>query len=264
MSTGFGQQASRQSMSNLRRIRQTTEACPHELQSNRPEGRAVESETRNTAMSKKGQPREKSANQPPKKWLRADHAQRRAMVVEHAIRLLTRHGPDAVTMRRVAGSLRVGTMTLYTYVDGQDGLQRAMTERGFEMLHQQCAQRSTYETDQSWIGGAMSYIQFAIEHPNLFKLMFDVPMSDDDDIKVLQGGFAGLHEVVKQRLQKTGTPMDALDAEAKRLAGQYWIGLHGIATLAVSGRLAVLDQSLENLLADMLKRIAPTKPDREP
>jgi len=41
------------------------------------------------------------------------------LIIETALDLLRRRGPQDVTMRRVAARLGVGAMTLYTYIDGQ-------------------------------------------------------------------------------------------------------------------------------------------------
>lgn len=52
-----------------------------------------------------------------------------AVVVDAGLRILQRDGLDAVTMRRVATELDTGPASLYVYVDGRDGLCRAMLNR---------------------------------------------------------------------------------------------------------------------------------------
>lgn len=52
-----------------------------------------------------------------------------AVVIDAALRILQRDGLDAVTMRRVATELDTGPASLYVYVDGRDGLCRAMLNR---------------------------------------------------------------------------------------------------------------------------------------
>lgn len=179
------------------------------------------------------------------------------MIVDVAIKLLHRHGPDAVTIRRVASKLGVGAMTLYTYVEGQHGLQRDMVRRGFEMLGEHCCESSTLTSEHSWRGGARAYLSFAIENPNLYKLMFDVPMASDD-ADLLHGGFQPLLDRVIEQLSCSGLAGKRLEREARAAAGRYWIGLHGLAMLAISGRLVVLEGDLDHLLDDLLPRVAPT------
>jgi AcrR family transcriptional regulator len=163
-------------------------------------------------------------------------------------------------MRRVAGELGVGAMTLYTYFPNQQALRRAMIRRGFELLYQRCDAASTLDTPAGWRGGARSYLQFALDHPNLYKLMFDNPMSEDDG-DLLEGGFEALLAKVRPRVADQAEPTEhqqSVNREARRAAGRYWIALHGLAMLAIAGRLTVLEGDLDEILDDLLPRIAPT------
>lgn len=190
------------------------------------------------------------------KWRRADHDQRRALITDTALKLLDKKDLDAVTMRAVADRLGVGAMTLYTYVDGKHGLHREMVRRGFNMLNTGCAENSTLDQAEGWRGGARAYLNFAINNPKLYKLMFDHFMADDDQ-DLLHGGFQHLFDKVKNRLHCDGCAHDDLDRQARARAGRFWIALHGLATLAIAGRLCVLEGGLDHLLDDLLKHVAP-------
>ncbi len=190
------------------------------------------------------------------RWQSADHAQRRTMIVKVALKLLDERGLSAVTMRAVAGKLGIGAMTSYTYVDGQGGLHREMVRAGFEQLSQGCDAASTLGTSAGWRGGAKAYLRFAVDHPNLYKLMFDYPMPDDDR-DVLRGGIEPLFTKVRGRLEAQGLSGPALEKQIIARAGRFWIALHGLASLAIAGRLAVLDGGADELLDDMLRHVAP-------
>ncbi|MCG8512226.1 MAG: TetR/AcrR family transcriptional regulator [Rhodospirillales bacterium] len=192
-----------------------------------------------------------------KRWKLADHQQRVTFIVDAALQLLHAEDLESVTMRRVAQQLGIGTMTLYTYVEGQVGLHRAMVERGFDTLNQACMAASTLEAEGTWRGGSHAYIQFATTQPNLYKLMFDHPMLPDE-LEMLHGGFQPLLEKVSNRLRMAGMPENQIETEARKRAGRFWIALHGLATLAIAGRLAVLHGNLDHLIDDLLEHIAPT------
>ena len=192
-----------------------------------------------------------------KRWPEADHAERQALIVACSLELLAEQGRPGVTMRAVAGRLGVGAMTLYTYFDSQEALWRGMVRRGFELLYRQCEAGSTLHTTGDWRGSARQYLQFAVQHPNLYKLMFDTPVVEDDS-DLLEGGFEALLEKVRQGLDEQEGTGRRNETRVRRAAGRYWIALHGLAMLAIAGRLSVLEGDLDTLLDDLLPRIAPT------
>ena len=196
-------------------------------------------------------------------WKEGDRDARRELIVQVAFAMLQDDGEEAVTIRRIAGALGVGAMTLYTYVDGLDDLHRRIIARGFEIIHENCStaceQGSTHDDD--WMPGARAYVRFAIDHPNLYHLMFATPVDPDDEQfeQIMHGGFAGLHEAVRERLTAAGLTGTKLDTETRRTAGRYWIALHGLATLAIAGRMHVLHGKLDDVLRDLVEATAPTK-----
>jgi AcrR family transcriptional regulator len=194
-----------------------------------------------------------------RRWKSANRDERREQIINAALDLLHRKCPTDVTIRNVARKLGVGAMTLYTYIDGQDELQREMARRGFDMLQHGCDEASTLEGEQSWRGGALHYIQFAIDNPNLYHLMFSIPgtMGGADD-EILRGGFQHLLDKVRGELMAQGMTGRNLDRQARDAAGRFWIALHGLASLAIAGRLSVVDRDIDFLLDDMLARVAPT------
>lgn len=203
------------------------------------------------------QPRATPFRTENRRWHQADRDQRRELITNTALKILHRKGLDAVTMRAVADQLSIGTMTLYTYVKGKHGLHREMVCRGFELLNQGCAESSTLGTSEAWRGGARAYLQFALDNPNLYRLMFDHFMADDDQ-DLLHGGFQHLFDKVKERMHASDPGLhDDLDRAARASAGRFWIALHGLATLSIAGRLVVLEGGLDHLLDDLLKHVAP-------
>jgi len=191
-----------------------------------------------------------------KRWAKADRAERAELIMLIGLELLRERGAEAVTIRKVADRLGVGAMTLYTYIDGQDGLRRAMIRRGFELLHHNCCQASTLGNAHGWKGGAMAYLRFAHDHPNLYKLMFNTPLPDTDQ-DLLSAGFSGLLDRVRQRLADAGHDPATLEREALDQAGRFWISLHGLASLAIAKRLGTLERDLDELLDDLLERVSP-------
>lgn len=198
-----------------------------------------------------------------RRWKDLDRDRRRDLIVQVAFDMLQDDGEEAVTIRRIAAAIGVGAMTLYTYVDGLEDLHRRIIARGFDIIHENCS--SACETgrrhEHDWMPGARSYVQFAIDHPNLYHLMFATTVDPDDEQfdQIIHGGFTGLFEVVREHLASNGLSGKPLELETKRAAGRYWIALHGLATLAIAGRMQVLHGTLDEVLEHLLDAVAPTK-----
>ena len=198
-----------------------------------------------------------------RQWKELDREGRRSLIVEVAFGMLQDDGEDAVTIRRIAAAIGVGAMTLYTYVDGLEDLHRQIIAKGFEIIHNSCSNAcdQNRKHDDDWMPGARAYVRFATEHPNLYHLMFETPVDPDDEQfdQIMHGGFAGLHEVVRERLASGGLTGKALETETRKAAGRYWIALHGLATLAIAGRMQILHGSLDDVLQHLVDAVAPTK-----
>lgn len=192
-------------------------------------------------------------------WRNADHDKRRAMIVDAALALLHQRGLEAVTIRNVAQRLGVGAMTLYTYIGGQTELLAEMARQGFEMLSEGCDASSTLEIDEDWRGGSRSYLQFALDNPNLYNLMFSLPPDKGGvDESILQSGFQNLIDKVRLRLDDGSCNAAELDRRALQSAGRFWIALHGLASLAIANRLGVLGGDLDEVLDGLLECVAPS------
>lgn len=154
----------------------------------------------------------------------------RERVVDAALTLADRDGMTAVSMHRVAKELGVGTMTLYTYVDGKDDLLDAMTS---ELLG-----RIELPVDGDWdarIRAAMLATRdVADQHPSLAGLiMTRVPHTDVKRSR---------HDHTTEQLLRAGFSEEDADHAAQMLWGLIGGLLLGkrtgvfVAAEAVTGR----------------------------
>ena len=197
-----------------------------------------------------------------RRWQTADSEERRRLIVAAAIDLLSQRRRNGVTMRRVAHRLGIGTMTLYTYIESQAVLYREMTCRGFELLDEICHRHSTLGAQAKWRGGARAYLQFAMDNPNLYSLMFDVPIATGpdgrEDEQILRGGCQSLVDKVLAEMAQQGLRGPQLQARAYEAAGRFWFALHGLASLLIAGRTSIFNRDVDELLDDLIEHVAPT------
>jgi AcrR family transcriptional regulator len=86
--------------------------------------------------------------------------------------LLERGGPDAVTTRAVCDAANVGAPTLYHHYGDKNGLLDALVAKGVKaFLKRKQTAADTADALADLISGWESFIGFALERPQLFRLM---------------------------------------------------------------------------------------------
>ena len=105
----------------------------------------------------------------------------RERLVDAAERLFAQHGLEAVTMRQLAAELGVSPMTPYRYFADKDDILTAVRTRAFN--------RHAEALELAFEGGAntieranavgRAYLDFALSHPEAYKLMFDIAQPNE-------------------------------------------------------------------------------------
>jgi AcrR family transcriptional regulator len=86
--------------------------------------------------------------------------------------LLEQGGPDAVTTRAVCDAANVGAPTLYHHYSDKNGLLDALVAKGVKaFLKRKQAVPDTADARADLISGWGSFVEFALERPQLFRLM---------------------------------------------------------------------------------------------
>jgi AcrR family transcriptional regulator len=89
-------------------------------------------------------------------------------IVNAAFRILREKGPEAVVARAVANELGSSTMPIYSYMKSKDLLIEALLKRALAVLYDYMTQE---RTGDMWIDWGVGHVIFALEEPQLFKLI---------------------------------------------------------------------------------------------
>lgn len=163
----------------------------------------------------------------------------RAGLLDVAARLLSEHGPRALSARRVAAEASSSTMALYTHFGGMSGLVRAMVREGFVRLEQHLnAVGATDDpvADMALLGRA--YRRNALANSHLYSVMFGgsslagFSLSEEDR---QAGRYTLLHAV--ECAVRCGTAGRFSTVQPEMTASQMWIAVHGLVTLELGGYL---------------------------
>jgi AcrR family transcriptional regulator len=149
-------------------------------------------------------------------------------ILDAAEDLLERDGAEALTTRAVCQAADVTAPTLYHHFGDKQGLQRAIVARGIaRFLALKRANRQTRDPIADLRRGWDGWIAFAIERPNLFRLMLESTRSDPSPS---QETFAIMRAIVA-RLHADGR----LKTDIETAARTIWAAANGVLTLFLQG-----------------------------
>lgn len=156
----------------------------------------------------------------------------RTLLIERAARMLRHREP--ITLRSLVAGTDVSTMAIYTHFGGMEGLWRALRQEGFTRLAASLS-TVTLSTDpvQDLTALVVAYVQNALQHPDLYRVMFDATF-DLDDFRASEDT---LEHFVRAAQRGVQAGRFRPDIAPRDLATQSWILGHGLVSLVAGGPL---------------------------
>ena len=148
------------------------------------------------------------------------HGDLRAALLRAAGEILETEGLGALTLREVARRTGVSHNAPYRHFPDRSSLLAALAAQGYEAFAHSLQQRPRREMGEA-------YVQFALEQPQRFRLMFGGTLRAGDRrvYEALKGSFADLGE------------------GAEYAAAAAWALVHGLSHLLLDGHFAGRDRT---------------------
>ena len=181
---------------------------------------------------------------------RYHHGNLRSALLAASVEEIASVGTAGVSLRALARRAGVSHAAPAHHFGDKRGLFTALAAEGFALLHARTA--AELGRTGALIETGMRYIEFALDHPAHFEVMFDTTLVDpfDEDLMRERGT---AFDVLYQAL-RTGTGV-ADEAEVVAQGMAAWVMVHGIATLWLSGNLPYDRDS--RLVRSVLVELAP-------
>ncbi|MEM1314440.1 MAG: TetR/AcrR family transcriptional regulator [Pseudomonadota bacterium] len=152
--------------------------------------------------------------------------------------IIERDGPANLSLSKCCRMAGVSTAAPYKHFSGKDELLRRLVMDGFEELG--ARMREARDdcpgplADRITAMG-MSYIEFALANPGMFRLVFGMTkeMHDPQDLEMEDCGQSCFQVLIDEAAR--AVPPDAGEEAAKGLAIMLWTFVHGAASLALDG-----------------------------
>jgi AcrR family transcriptional regulator len=164
----------------------------------------------------------------------------RETLIDAAERLFAQRGLDAVTLRQLAAEIGVSPMTPYRYFKDKTDILAAVRARAFtrhaDALEAAFAAHGGDAIAASGAVGA-AYVDFAFDHPEAYKLMFDISQPDEADYPELMAAAERSRRTMTRHLESLAAA-GVFKGDPGLVGHMYWAALHGPIMLAFCGKLA--------------------------
>ncbi len=170
----------------------------------------------------------------------------RSKLLETAVEIISKQGIKKLTMRTLSQMVGVSRTAPYRYFVSKDALLFTLAKEGFEKLTLNYITINQNKADDSLnrlknIG--LTYIEFAINNPGQFRLMFG------NDI-TKQKRSPELNKAASETFNQFLTAVEAYNVEYKTVsndltifANYLWSTVHGLASLLIDNQILLSDDN---------------------
>lgn len=161
------------------------------------------------------------------------HGDLRAALLSDGMALVAEKGADQLSLRELARRLDVSAMAPYRHFSDKEALLAAIAADGYRQLQArlEAAEESTTSMRSPLLQQGMAYVQFALDRPALFRLMFGMKMPEGRSLE-LDAARAATFDALMRSIQSDGS---ANKRNAKAMG--CWSLVHGLSLLLLDGML---------------------------
>ncbi len=176
----------------------------------------------------------------PKPKTEAEKQQLRKLIIDAARDLFVSQGVEAVSMREIAKRIGYSATSIYLHFSDKKNLLRAICETDFLLLAN--TQKHILEIADPIVrlnALGLGYAQFALSHPNHYRLMFMTPHEpltpDSVDLQQNhpeQDAYFQLKSSVQVAFEAGKFKPEFTDPDL--IAQTVWAGMHGVCALEIT------------------------------
>jgi len=165
-------------------------------------------------------------------------------ILSAALGLFSDEGYDNVTMRKIAEEIEYSVGTIYLYFKDRDEIFFELHKLGFEeFFKRQLTVQDVKDPLQRLTEHSLSYIQFAIDQPQYYDLMF-ISHIPTKTIKVQQNWKSGhrTYNLLKLNISQAKEAGYFKNVDVEVATFSLWSFVHGISSLFVRDRMMMIPQ----------------------
>jgi AcrR family transcriptional regulator len=158
-----------------------------------------------------------------------------AELVAAAHKIVKDEGYEALTIRKLAESVGMATMSVYSYFADKQAILTALANDTFETLARSIREREPADPMDALRFGLRRFAAFGFENPNEFRTIFMTPKLHEhadvtvEEIAASNPAYQGLLRAVKIAIDA-----GALNGDAHAMATILWTVTHGAISLSLT------------------------------
>jgi len=144
-------------------------------------------------------------------------------------------GTEKLSLRALAREAGVSPTAPYRHFPTKKCLLAALATQGFENLgvRTRAVVESDLNVEDRFVAMGVAYIDFAMENPVAYQLMFGSILGDFSEYDMLTAAASATYNEVQRMLQMV-IAEKGLDVDVELFGGVTWAGVHGIASLLLN------------------------------
>ena len=193
------------------------------------------------------------------------HGNLRAALIEAGLAALEQQDTADLSLRAIARDVGVSANAAYRHFADKDALLAALAAEGFRRFAQHQAQAAQGHATalEARTTEGRAYIQFAQDHPALFRLMFGRFLNATANAELQESATTAFQGLMDASARESSTPHDS--EQVLMLAIARWSLVHGLSQLVLDGQLAHFGDNIDRIIDGVLNLcktslMQPTKP----
>lgn len=160
----------------------------------------------------------------------------RQSIIDAASELFVAEGYSNVSMRKIARKIGYTPTTIYLYFKDKADLLNQICEGTFAQLTRNLiaiGKLSVSPLERLRLG-LLEYIQFGLQHPNHYEIVFNIPVSHGPESSFEQSQGKAAFDTLRSSVAACMMNGSIKKADAEVVSQTLWAGVHGVTSLLIT------------------------------
>jgi len=163
-------------------------------------------------------------------------------------------GAGGVTMRKVADAVGVTPMAIYKHFANREDLLQAATLLEYGRIAEYFEKANARKSNKG-LHGMLGYLEYALDHPHLFKYVFSSPRNDAYVYPDPNTEKSPTFKILITQIQAAMDAGKLQSDNALEVSLDVWAFAHGLVSLYLAGRIRLSHNAFRELYLRSLDRL---------